>query len=95
MKSNLRSLTVEPASTTARTGDVIHFTAKGNPSNEFTARWSVSSPGATIYSDGAFVAEQPGTNIVNASSGNMTSTASIVATPRNIWPISRTGTMCW
>ena len=83
VKSNLRSLAVEPASTSARTGDVVHFTAKGTPSNDFTARWSVTGAGATIYPDGAFVAEQPGTYIINASSGNITASASVLVTPRN------------
>jgi len=83
VKSNLRSLAIEPASTTARTGDVVHLTAKGTPSTGFTARWSVTGAGATVYPDGAFVAEQPGTYIINASSGNVAATASIVVTPRN------------
>ncbi|PYS59342.1 MAG: hypothetical protein DMF74_21570 [Acidobacteria bacterium] len=84
VRNNLRSLAIEPRSTTARTGDVVHFTAKGTPSSDFTPRWSVSGSGATIYSDGAFVAEQPGTYIVNASSGNVSTTASVVVAPRNV-----------
>ena len=83
VKSNVRGLVIEPRSTTSRTGDVVHFTAKGNPSSDFTPQWSVSGSGATIYSDGAFVAEQPGTYIINASAGNITTTASVVVTPRN------------
>jgi hypothetical protein len=83
IKSNLRSLAIEPATTSARTGDVVHFTAKGTPANEFTARWSVAGAGATIFSDGAFVAEQPGTYVINASSGNIAATASVVVAPRN------------
>jgi hypothetical protein len=84
VRSNLRSLVIEPATTTARTGDVVHFTAKGAPSNDFTPRWSVTGSGATVYPDGAFVAEQPGNYIINASSGNVAATASIVVTPRNV-----------
>ena len=84
VRNNLRSLAIEPRSTTARTGDVVHFTAKGTPSADFTPQWSVSGSGATIYSDGAFVAEQPGTYIVNASSGNVSTTASVVVAPRNV-----------
>ncbi|MDX6384111.1 MAG: hypothetical protein QOK48_1684 [Blastocatellia bacterium] len=83
IKSDLRHLTITPASSTARTGDVVHFTAKGTPTNEFTPRWSITGAGATIYPDGAFVAEQLGTYLINASSGNITATASIVVTPRN------------
>src|SRR2546421_7799878 len=84
VKSNLRSLAIEPRSTTARTGDVVHFTAKGTPSADFTPQWSVSGSGATIYSDGSFVAEQPGTYIISAGSGNVTTTASVVVAPRNV-----------
>lgn len=83
VKSNLRSLTIDPATTSAKTGDVIHFTAKGTPADNFTARWSVGGSGATIYADGAFVAEQPGTYVINASSGTLAATASIVISPRN------------
>jgi uncharacterized protein YjdB len=83
VKSNLRSLSIQPGTGSAKTGDVIHFTAKGTPSNDFTPRWSVTGSGAMIYSDGAFVAEQPGTYIVNASSGNVTATASVIVAPRN------------
>jgi len=83
IKSSLSNLAIEPASTNAKTGDVVHFTAKGTPADNFTARWSVTGKGAVIYSDGAFVAEQPGTYIINASSGTLTATASIVVAPRN------------
>lgn len=83
VKSTLRGLTIEPASTTALTGDVVHFTSKGTPSNDFTARWSITGTGAMIYPDGAFVAEQPGTYIIGASSGDRTATASVVVAPRN------------
>ena len=83
VKSNVRTLTIEPASTSARAGDVVHFTARANPASTFTARWSVSGSGATVYSDGALVAEQPGTYIVSGSIGNITATASVIVTPRN------------
>src|SRR5262245_44885786 len=48
VKNNLRGLTIEPATASAKTGDVVHFTAKGSPTADFTARWSVSGSGATI-----------------------------------------------
>src|SRR5262245_53161741 len=83
IKSSLRNLAIEPASANAKTGDVVHFTAEGTPADNFTARWSVTGKGAVIYSDGAFVAEQPGTYIINANSGTLTATASIVVAPRN------------
>jgi hypothetical protein len=83
VKSNLRSLAIEPATSSAKTGDVVHFRAKGTPAEDFAARWAVSGSGATIYPDGAFVAETPGTYVINASSGNVAGTASIVISPRN------------
>jgi hypothetical protein len=83
VKSNLRDLKIEPGSTKALTGDVVHFTAKGTPSGDFTPRWSVTGAGATVYPDGAFVAELPGNYIINAGSGNVSATASIVVAPRN------------
>ena len=83
VRNTLTGMTIEPRSSTARTGDVVHFKASGTPNNNFTPRWAVSGNAATIYPDGSFVAEQPGTYIVTASSGNVSSTASIVVSPRN------------
>ena len=83
IKNNLRSLAIEPATATAKTGDVIHFTAKGTPADNLTAGWAVAGSGAIIYPDGAFVAEQPGTYVINASVGNISATASIFVTTRN------------
>jgi hypothetical protein len=84
VKNNLRSLSVSGATKSARTGDVIRFTAKGDPSGDVATRWSVSGSGATVEADGAFVADKPGTYIVTATSGNMSSSASIVVSPRNL-----------
>jgi uncharacterized protein YjdB len=84
VKSNLRSLKVGIGAPSARTGDVIYFTANGDPTNDFTPHWSVSGTGASIDSDGGFVAEQPGTYIVTASAGNLSDSATIEITPRNL-----------
>jgi len=84
VKNNLRSLTVTAGAKTARTGDVVRFTATANPSGDFTPRWSVSGNAATVDSSGAFVADLPGTYIVTGMSGNVSSSASIVVTPRNL-----------
>ena len=81
-----QSARVEPSASdanSARTGDVVHFTAKGTPSNDFTPRWAVSGSGAAIDPDGGFVAEQPGSYIVTASSGNLSAMRFITITPRN------------
>jgi hypothetical protein len=84
VKNNLRSLSVTAGAKTARTGDVVRFTVKGDPSGDFTTRFAVSGNGATVDSDGAFIADLPGTYIVTAMSGNVSSSASIVVTPRNL-----------
>jgi hypothetical protein len=84
VKSNLRSLSITPGAKSARTGDVIYFTAKADRATDFITRWSVSGSGATVDADGAFVAELPGTYIVTGTSGTMSSSASIVVTPRNM-----------
>ena len=84
VKNNLRNLSVTGGATTARTGDVIRFKSQGDPASDFTTRWSVSGNGATIDSDGALVADLPGTYIVTATSGKLSSTSSVVVTPRNL-----------
>jgi hypothetical protein len=84
VKSNLRSLLVSASAKSARTGDVIRFNAKGDPTSDVATRWSVSGSGAYIDADGAFVADRPGTYIVTGTSGNMSSSASIVVAPRSL-----------
>ncbi|HVI70811.1 MAG TPA: Ig-like domain-containing protein, partial [Pyrinomonadaceae bacterium] len=84
VNSNLRSLAVTGSARTARTGDVVEFKAKGDPSGDFTTRWSVSGPGATIDADGGFVAERAGSYIVTATSGTVSASSSIVVTPREL-----------
>jgi hypothetical protein len=85
----VQKLAIAPKSTKARTGDVIHFTAsardsKGGPVKNPSIVWSLSGSGATIYPDGGFVADEPGTYLIGASSGQHQATASIVVTPRNV-----------
>jgi len=79
VRDAVRKLSVKPATTDARTGDVVHFTASA-PS----VRWSVSDSGAAIYDDGAFVAEKAGTYVITASSGQHSASASVVVRPRNV-----------
>jgi len=86
---NIHKLSVEPATTTARTGDVVHFTAnardaKDAPLNDVLTSWSVAGMGARVFPDGAFVANLPGTYQVTASSGHHAAVASITVTPRNV-----------
>ncbi|HEX5888810.1 MAG TPA: Ig-like domain-containing protein [Pyrinomonadaceae bacterium] len=84
VKNNLRSLLVTAGAKTARTGDVVRFSAKGDPASDVAMRWSVSGSGAMIDPNGIFVANAPGTYIVTASSGSVSSSASVVVTPRNL-----------
>lgn len=84
VKNYLRSLIVIGSAKSARTGDVVHFSAKCDPNGDVTTPWSVSGSAATIDQDGRFVAERPGTYIVTATTGNISDSASIVITPRNV-----------
>ena len=83
-KSNLNALLVSEGPKSARTGDVIPFSAKAAPDTNVTVQWSVNGNGATIDNDGRFIAELPGTYIVTASSGTMSSSTSVLVTPRNL-----------
>ena len=83
-RGNLRGLLVRGLAKSALTGDVVRFSATGNPTSDVATRWSVSGSGAYVDADGAFVADRPGTYIVTATSGNMSSSASILVSPRNL-----------
>jgi hypothetical protein len=84
VRDAVHKLTVKPATTEARTGDVVHFTASAETGKEPSVRWSISGGGAAIYPDGAFVAEKAGTYVVTASSGQHSGSASVVVRPRNV-----------
>ena len=84
----VRALAIEPATTNARTGDVVHLNAqarniRGGTVQNPSVRWAVSGDGAIVYPDGGFVAERPGSYIVTATSGGQTALASVVVAPRN------------
>jgi plastocyanin len=88
VKNNIRSVTIDPRTTEARTGDLIRFGAQakdggGKAIKNATVRWSVSGDGATIESDGEFVAERPGTYAVTASAGEQSAVATVVVAPRD------------
>jgi hypothetical protein len=84
----VRRLSIEPASSTKRTGDVVRFTARAQGDGGAVAnplvRWSVSGEGAAIDEGGAFVAERPGTYVVSGTSGVAVATASVVVAPRDV-----------
>ena len=85
VRDSARRLEITPATTQARTGDVVHFSAFDSGARKDAAvRWSLTGSGATIYPDGAFVAEKAGSYIVTGSSGQHTASASVVVRPRNV-----------
>jgi hypothetical protein len=88
VRNNIRNVTIDPRTTNARTGDVIEFSAQakeagGKAIKNAPVRWSVNGDGATIESDGGFVAERPGTYVVTASAGNQSAVATVVVAPRD------------
>jgi hypothetical protein len=83
VRDAVRKLTIKPATADARTGDVVHFTVSDS-GKEPPVRWSITGSGASIYTDGAFVAEKAGTYIVTASSGQHSASASVVVKPRSV-----------
>lgn len=87
--SPVRKLSLDPKTKNARTGDVIRFSTSAYDASDGmvrnpSLRWSVSGEGATVYDDGAFVAERSGTYVVTATSGDQIATASVVVTRRNV-----------
>ncbi|MEX2282146.1 MAG: Ig-like domain-containing protein [Gemmatimonadota bacterium] len=71
----------------ARTGDVVQFSAaafdaNGQPISNVPVRWSAGGAGADVYADGAFVAQKPGSYVVSAAVGNVSSNATIAVTQR-------------
>jgi hypothetical protein len=89
VENPVATLAIEPASAGARTGDVVRFSpsardaAGGTVTNPFV-HWAVSGSGATIGSDGGFVADRPGTYSVTATSGERVASSSVVVRPRNV-----------
>ena len=76
-KPTFAKIVVSPATSTVKTGDVVHFSAKGGKGEAVGGEvtWSVQGAGAAIWPDGTFVAERPGTYTVVASAGD-----------RDAWP---------
>jgi plastocyanin len=85
VSSNLSGLSIDPRSTTARTGDVVRFNvhARSGQADNTAVRWTVTGLAATIDSDGGFVAELPGSYVITAASGTQEAIASINVAPRN------------
>lgn len=85
----VRRLSIEPRTTSVRAGDVVRFSVKaadgkGAPVKNPAVRWAVSGEGAIIGADGGFVAEQPGSYVVTAISGDRIAVASVAVAARNV-----------
>ena len=83
------SVEVRPATTQARTGDVVHLRAvardaAGREITGLTPSWTFTPGNGLVDDDGAFVAYRPGTYQVTASFGNRTSDAVVTAVDRDI-----------
>jgi len=85
-KNPVSAFAVSPASSVAKTGDVIHFsaTAKSGAAIPVEVAWSVREHGAQVWPDGAFVANLPGTYTVLASVGDRVAFASVIVAPRDV-----------
>lgn len=84
----VRTVSVEPVTRPARTGDVVKLAAalrdaRGAAVTGVPIRWSVSGAGAQVDRDGYFVAEDPGVYTVTASVGGIGSATSLQVVPRN------------
>jgi hypothetical protein len=86
MKPKFAKLLITPATISAKTGDVLHFSAKDGKGETVAGEimWAVEGSGAQLFPDGAFVAERPGTYTVVAVAGDREASASVLATPRNV-----------
>src|SRR5436190_16254107 len=89
IRDPVRSLTLEPKAVKVRTGEVVRFNAiaKGDrdtPIPSPIVRWAITGTGATIESDGGFVAEKAGAYSVTAISGVHVATATITVEPRDV-----------
>ena len=87
VENPVQRLVMEPATSTARTGDVLRLEVEaegqgGQPVADPFVRWSVTGEGATIEPDGTFVAERPGRYAVTATSGERVAAGSVTVTPR-------------
>lgn len=82
----VNAIQLAPADTAVRTGDVVRFRLSGRsgprPVKDLYAEWLVGGDGATVYQDGALVAERPGTYIVTAAVGERLARATVVVRPR-------------
>jgi hypothetical protein len=72
---------IDAPTQTAKTGDVVKFTADG--AKGLATTWSVTGPRGAMYPDGAFVAELPGVYQITATLGKHSATTALEVAPRN------------
>ena len=86
MRNSISGLAVSPETSSAKTGDVVHFSAKDKKGASIPVEiaWSVRENGAQIWPDGAFVADLPGTYTIQAAVGDRLASGSVVVLPRDI-----------
>ena len=86
VKNPTSGLAVSPETSSAKTGEVVHFSVqdKKGASIPVEIAWSVRENGAQIWPDGAFVAELPGTYTIQAAVGDRLASGSVVVLPRDI-----------
>jgi hypothetical protein len=89
LPNTVSRLTVQPATPSVRTGDVVRFTAAaqgsgGRALEGVPVRWAIEGSGgvAQIDEDGGFVAEVPGKYTVTASMGGHSADAVVDVRPR-------------
>jgi hypothetical protein len=87
--NTIASMTLTPAASAVKTGDVIHFevnalTNTGRRIEGLTPQWSFSPGQGQITPEGDFVGYQPGAYVVSASFGNRTAEATVTLAPRDV-----------
>lgn len=87
--TKIASLTLAPANTTVRQGDVVRFTvsaksATGEAIEGLTPTWVFAPGNGQLDQDGSFVAYNPGDYLVTASFGSMTASTVLHAMPREV-----------
>lgn len=83
------TVTVTPASVSARQGDVVRFAtevkdASGRAIEGLVPSWTMSPGRGEIGSDGAFVGQTPGSYLVTANFGRVSADVPVTLTERNV-----------
>jgi plastocyanin len=91
LPNTVRQFSLDPATTSVRTGDVVRFTVAARDAGArsvegIAVRWSVTGGAgiAQIDQQGVFVAEQPGRYTVVAEAGSHEAEAVVTVAPRRV-----------